>query len=71
MTTYRLTTAPPSLNHAFPTNHKGRRFKSPKYKAWAEQSGWEIKEQGIRPVLGDYELVISIGAKSSKADITI
>lgn len=77
---YTLTSAPPSLNHAFPTVIKykmkhGRRspypsrIKSAEYKAWATKAGWELNTQSISKISGPYKLDIEIGFRLSRADL--
>jgi len=66
---YELSTAPPSLNNAFPTSKNSHRYASAAYKKWKSGAGWEIKAQGIKHISGDFEVVISIGAKASRADL--
>ncbi len=69
MKTYTFSEAPPSLNHAFPTNRKGRRYRSPAYTSWLAMASTQLLIQGIEPVTGPYSLDIEVGRKSSRADI--
>jgi Holliday junction resolvase RusA-like endonuclease len=49
-----------------------RRYRTPKYEAWIEEAGWEIRLQKPEPVKGKYHLCVEIHHKSRKdADGTI
>lgn len=61
-------TKPFSLNAAFINASKGR-AKNPKYEAWRNASGWEIKTQPRRNISGPYRLKIHVGKSCYKGDI--
>lgn len=48
---------PPSANNAYFNARKGR-VKTPRYREWAEEAGWEIRRQKPSRVLGHYVLTI-------------
>lgn len=53
-----LLPTPPSTNNLF-INVKGRgRIKSRQYKAWAEEAGWRLLAQRVRPVSGRVHVTI-------------
>jgi Holliday junction resolvase RusA-like endonuclease len=56
---------PPSLNNCY-VNVKPRgqlrraRVKSPKYRAWREEAGWDVKAQKPGRIAGPYEMHIGL-----------
>lgn len=50
---------PPSTNQLY----SGRRFKTPTYKAWINEAGWEVKLRNIQPIKGPFHLTIYLPGK--------
>ena len=51
---------PPTANNLFPTGKNGRRFMSPKYKAWRDQAGWALAAQHPAPTRGPVAVTYDI-----------
>jgi len=43
-----------------------RRYRTPKYEAWIEEAGWEIRLQKPEPIKGKYRLCVEISDRSRK-----
>ena len=52
---------PPSSNNLYAG--KSRRFKTPAYKRWIEEAGWQLRDIKVRPVKGWYRLHIRLPVK--------
>ena len=61
---------PPSLNNAYPTSKSGHRYKSPRYKAWAEEAGYEVNRtlKGER-LGGPVQLLYAFNERETRADL--
>lgn len=59
MTSFSLSTRPPSVNNLFATVGR-RRIKSRAYKAWLKVAGWEINSQRVQPVAGRVAVAYAI-----------
>lgn len=60
---------PPSSNNMFINVPNRGRVKSKAYKAWIEDAGWTILQQGIRRIAGPVTVHIRCKRLSGRADI--
>ena len=70
MTTVICLPMPPSGNGLFPG--RSRRYRSPEYKAWADEAGWELARQRPVSVTGRVSLLIEVAEPKTKraTDVT-
>lgn len=60
---------PPSVNNLF-LNVQGRgRVKSPHYRAWITEAGWELKMQKPPRFTGDFAILIEAGPRNKRRDV--
>ncbi len=62
---FELSSMPPSVNVTRRADPEGKR----KLKRWLKGTGWEIKEQRIRPITGPFAVYLEINPALTEMDI--
>ncbi len=57
---------PPSVNNLFPTDSRGRRFPSPKYKKWKDEAAWSIKAGKPYKITGHFTATLVADRKDRR-----
>lgn len=60
---------PPSVNNAFPTSRSGKRFPSPRYKAFKENAAIWLLTQRKRVLQGDLKVEMKLFRPQKRGDI--